>query len=348
MPSLWGFVDLPSPFGYGKAMENPTPFTKSTGFKVAVFALGSVILGAVLAPPLYWGGQKVVTEQWIKDVPVLDSIHGSMERAKFSRYFNRALLAGALIMLFPTLKWLNANRGEKMTIRERLQVKRNPKWWLQLLVGFFLAAIPLLFLGWFYVEIGWYKTRETKDALAMILLASLGTGLAVGLLEEFVFRGALTSIFSSLLKPWPLLLSIAAFYAVVHFLKPPPHADIVEVKAWSGFHMLGIIFKQLGNWYSLAAEFAVLFAIGCVLGYTRLKTSSLWLGIGLHAGWVFGVKTLSPLTFRNFKPAEMMPWLGGTLRVGLISCFLVCATGFVIWIWLRRKATPAEDFDQLN
>lgn len=304
---------------------------------MTIFVVGTIILGALLSPPLFWGGKTLVDKGWIKDVPVLDSLHGSMERAKFSRYFNRGILLGALLMLFPTLRWLNVDRKHKTSLQERLQVSANPKWGIHLLGGFCLAAIPLLCLGWFYVSQGWYVTRESDKVLIGILGSALLTGLVVGLLEEFVFRGALTSIFSQLLKPWPLLISIAIFFALVHFLKPPAGADITEVKALSGFRMLVLIFSQFGNWYFLAAEFLVLFFIGIVLGYTRLKTQSLWLAIGLHAGWVFGVKTLSPLTARNFKPSEMMPWLGSNLRVGLASALVVCVTGVIVYFWVGRQ-----------
>ena len=329
-------------------MNQEPSFRKSAGWKVLVFVAGTVLLGALLAPPLYWAGKMVAREGWIENVPLLDSIHDSMERARFSRYFNRAVLAGALIMLFPTLRWLRRTGERKVSWRERLQLRPNRRWIPHLIGGFFLAAIPLFLLAWFYLRNQWYTPRESDKALAGILLGALGSGLAVALLEEFVFRGALTSVFSSLLKPWPLLLAVAVFFAVVHFLKPPHAAEFAEVTAWSGFAMLGLIFSQFGNWYFLAAEFAVLFAIGWVLGYTRLKTASLWLGIGLHAGWVFGVKTLGPLTARNFEPSAMMPWLGGNLRVGLASSMVVCLTGLGVWIWLKTEGRGCATRDQVQ
>ena len=106
-------------------MNQETSFLESTGFKVAVFVAGTIVLGALLAPPLFWGGKLLVELGWIKDVPVLDSIHDSMERARFSRYFNRAILAGALIMLFPTLKWLGSQRGTKQSLGERLSALKG-------------------------------------------------------------------------------------------------------------------------------------------------------------------------------------------------------------------------------
>jgi uncharacterized protein len=325
-----------------------TSFFRSTAFKIIVFLAGTVILGAILAPFLYWGGKHVVSEEWLKG-GLLDSINGSMERGKFPRYFNRSILAGALIMLWPTLKWLNAGgTRKKQSICDTLLLKRDPRWWKDGIIGFLIAAISLLALGWFYVGQGWYETRELTESWVGILLSSLITGLAVGFLEEFVFRGALHAVLAKLLKPKVLFAVIAVFFALIHFFNAPKTLEVPEITAITGFWMVGAIFEhffsQFANPYFLFAEFAVLLAIGLVLGYTRMKTKSLWLGIGLHAGWVFGVKTLSSTTSRAFAPSEMMPWLGGTLRVGAVSCFIVCLTGVAIVLWLKKR--PGRAFDE--
>ncbi len=311
-------------------------FFQSSGFKIIVFITGTILLGGLLAPPLYWGGKFLVAQETLKG-GWLESIHDSMERGLFSRYFNRAILLGALLMLWPTLKWMSGGEKRKLSFLERFELKPNPRWWVHLLIGFVAAGGLLLLLGWIYVSLGLYKNIPSQKSLVSILLGALGTGIAVGLLEEFVFRGALYAVMGKIMKPKTLFISIAVFFALVHFLKPPHPLVIDEVTAGTGFWMLGQIFGQFGDPAFLAAEFAVLFAIGLVLGYTRMKTASLWLGIGLHAGWVFGVKVLSSLTIRDFKSGEMMPWLGNNLRVGAVSCLVVCATGFLIWLWLRRN-----------
>ena len=41
------------------------------------------------------------------------------------------------------------------------------------------------------------------------------------------------------------------------------------------------------------AAFATLFLIGCILADARVLTRSLWLPIGLHAGWIFASGTFS-------------------------------------------------------
>jgi membrane protease YdiL (CAAX protease family) len=332
-------------------------FFQSSLFKVLVFLAGTMILGALFAPPLYFWGKHVVAEKTLVG-GWLEGLHGSLDRAHFSRYFNRAILLGALVMLWPTLRWMNGGkkgqtplRPTPAGLRDQLQLDPNPFWWRHLSIGFLVAGGTLVLLGWIYVEAGWYVSRDPGKPLLRILASALGTGVAVGLLEEFVFRGALQSVASRVLKRKALLWVIAVFFALVHFLVAPKSLNTETVTYSSGFWMVEKIFEhffsQFANPSFLLAEFAVLLSIGLVLGYTRMKTRSLWLGIGLHAGWVFGVKTLSPLTERNFEPAAMMPWLGDNLRVGAISCLVVSLTGLAIWIWLRKKYpspfwTPGE------
>ncbi len=328
-------------------MPERVPFFQSSVFKILVFLLGTMLLGALLAPPLYLGGKHAVAQGWLAD-GWFDGLHGSMERAKFSRYFNRAILLAGAILLWPALRWLNAGktrpspdgpRGGRLL--RQFQLSPNPRWWSHLLVGFSLAAGTLLLLGWFYVGQGWYETRDPGKPLSRILATALGTGLAVGFLEEFVFRGALQAVAAKLLRPRALFFALAAFFAVIHFFNPPHGLEAGTVTATTGLWMVGQIFGHFFSQFAspsfLLAEFAVLFAIGLVLGYTRMKTGSLWLGIGLHAGWVFGVKTFSPLATRAFEPGAMMPWLGETLRVGAVSCLVVLLTGSILWLWLRKR-----------
>lgn len=322
-------------------------FFQSSLWKIIVFLLGTVILSALLSPFLYWGGKHVVAQGWLEGT-FLEGLHGSLDRAKFSRYFNRAVLVASLLLIGPTLKWMNRDPSKRPTMREFLGLKRNPHPWRHFLIGFLAAGGSLLLLGWIYVGQGWYESRDTDKAIIEVLLSALGTGLAVGFLEEFVFRGALQAVLAKVMKPRTLFFTIAVFFAVIHFFNAPRKLEIGEVSFGTGFWFVGRIFEhffsQFADPYFLAAEFAVLFAIGLVLGYTRMKTGSLWLGIGLHAGWVFGVKTLSPLTTRAFERAEMMPWLGDSLRVGLISCLVVSVTGLGIWLWLRRS--PIDPFSE--
>lgn len=345
-------IAIPGDPAYRAGMAR-TAFFESAIFKLLVFLLGTVVLASVLAPPLYWGGKHAVAEGWLEG-GWLEGLHGSLERARFSRYFNRAVLVSALILIGPTLRWMRkgspggapGGTSPRRPLPESLGLEPNPAWWKHLAIGFATAGGTLLLLGWFYVSRGWYEQRDAAESVAGILLQALGTGFAVAFLEEFVFRGALQALLAKVLRPRVLFFVVAVFFAVIHFFQAPRKLEVEEVTLATGFWFVGRIFGHFFSLFAqpdfLLAEFAVLFAIGLVLGYTRMKTRSLWLGIGLHAGWVFGVKTLSPLTVRAFKRDAMMPWLGDTLRVGAVSCLVVALTGLAIWLWLRRN--PRDPF----
>lgn len=329
-------------------MRERTPFIQSSVFKILLFIVGTILLAAAIAPFLYMGGKHVVAEGWLRG-GWADSLHGSLARAKFSRYFNRSVLIAGAILLWPTLLWLRQGKRKaapktgswRTNTLAALELSPNPQWWSHLLIGFLLAGGGLLLIGWFYVARGWYTTLELDRSLGGILLASLGTGIVVGLLEEFLFRGALQAVAAGFLRARGQYYGIALFFALVHFFNPPTGLDVEQVTAGTGFVFIGDLFRhffsQFANPSVLLAEFAVLFAIGLVLGYTRMKTRSLWLGIGLHGGWVFGVKTYSSLAVRTFPTGQMMPWLGDNLRIGAVSCIVASLTGVIVWLWLRKR-----------
>jgi len=83
----------------------------------------------------------------------------------------------------------------------------------------------------------------------------------------------------------------------------------------------------------LVSAFATLFLIGCVLADARMLTRSLWLSIGLHAGWIFGSGTFSLLARRQ---ALALPWLGKNLLVGIIPIGVATFTWIIMRTWLKH------------
>jgi uncharacterized protein len=81
------------------------------------------------------------------------------------------------------------------------------------------------------------------------------------------------------------------------------------------------------------AAFATLFLIGCILADARVLTSSLWLPIGLHAGWIFASGTFNWLARARMVA---LPWLGKNLLVGIIPLALAAVTWTVMRLWLKH------------
>jgi hypothetical protein len=75
-----------------------------------------------------------------------------------------------------------------------------------------------------------------------------------------------------------------------------------------------------------------------VLGHARWRTASLWLPVGLHTGWVFGVFVFKALAIPAGPagyPGQL--FIGGTLREGLIPTALVIATGLLVHVLTARN-----------
>jgi uncharacterized protein len=184
-----------------------------------------------------------------------------------------------------------------------------------------------------------------------VLGMSLFAAACVALMEEWFFRGALFSLLLRAMKPVPTLLFLSFFFAIIHLLQPPPSAVVADdaVSAGTGFWMVGQIFQKFGQAHFLIAEGATLFMVGLILGWARWQTKSLWLSIGLHAGWVFGIKLFAGFTRtpKGINRAAFMPWIGEDLKMGATPLIILSFTGLIMlgWLILRQfalKTMPRE------
>ena len=290
----------------------------SSLLKIAAYFLGILLLGALLAPPLFWGGQAagglIPALAWLRDTD-------------FHRFFDRAMFLAALLLLWPTVRALRIGSWRELGLRA------DPRAWRNGVFGFIVAGGLLWALGVAFWWAGVYAPRVRVGAGTAA--GFLGTALAVALVEEAFFRGALFGLVRRTARTGTALVFVAALFAVLHFLKPPPHAvPLTEVRWFSGFVLLPRAFWQWGDPQLVLGGFVTLFAVGLVLGYTRWRTGALWLPVGLHAGWVFGLKSFSKIS-RHLAPASF--WMGDDLLHGLLPVAAVLLTGILVSLWLRRQ-----------
>lgn len=320
-------------------MQPASPHHHNAGWKLLAY-FGAVLLGgAILAPLLFTGGNWLL--QMIQDSPrhntgALGWLESEISKAGFTRYFNRAMLIAALLAVWPLIRWAGFDRSV------------FPKWrplasgFRQFTAGFGFAALFLLALGWAFCSAGIYKLRP--DAPWMAFGGPLFAAVSVGIVEEFFFRGALLGLFLRSMNAAAALIWGTFIFAIAHFLKPPETFEIPNDQVgWSsGFHVLAAILGNFGNVDFLLAEFLTLFAVGWVLAQGRMVTGRLWVGIGLHAGWVFGLKYFSALTraTKALREGEHLPWIGTNLKIGLVPFAVVLFTG---WIVLRLVRDRGND-----
>ena len=210
-------------------------------------------------------------------------------------------------------------------------MEKNPRPGADVLAGFLIAAVPLLCGGVVLITFRIYSLRHAFLWAKMpeVLIAAS----VVPILEELLFRGFILGVLLRGFSRLNALLMTSALFSIIHFLKAPERTSPNESVNWlSGFVSIGHSFWQFGHPLLLAAGFLTLFAIGCILADARLQTRSLWLPIGLHAGWIFANGVFGRAAHRQ---ALVLPWLGKDLLVGIVPLIIALASWALMRGWLR-------------
>jgi uncharacterized protein len=281
---------------------------KLVGYFVAI-----VILGALLAPILFWSAQSL-------------AVHGVLPflaKYGFETFFHRAILIAAALWLWPFLRISHVRRIADLGLAP------NPRGGRDLCAGILLSIVPLLCCGALLVGFHVYSFRHAFawPRLARVLVASI----IVPCIEEMFFRGIILGVLLKTARKYLAIVIVSALFAVVHFLKTPERTSAV-VTWTSGFNSITHAFAQFRDIMMLVSALATLFLIGCILADARVITRSLWLSIGLHAGLIFGSGTFSWLTHRQMVA---LPWVGKNLLVGIVPLGVAAITWIMMRTWLK-------------
>ena len=277
--------------------------------RLAAYFVGIVVIGALLAPILFWSAQALAAH----------GVFPFLTKYDFDTFFHRAILVAAVLLLWPLLRLSNV-RG-----MADLGLAPNLHWGRDVGAGVLLSVTPLLFCGALLIALDVYSVRHVLiwPRLGKVVLAAV----SVPFIEETFFRGIVLGILFRTGRKPSSVAAVSVLFAAVHFLKGSERESAI-VTWTSGFQSIGDAFAGFGNLTMVLAAFATLFVIGCILADARVLTRSLWLPIGLHAGWIFASGTFSWVARRQMLA---LPWLGKNLLVGIIPLTLAAVT----WILMR-------------
>jgi CAAX protease family protein len=284
--------------------------------KILLYLVVVVLLGAILSPPIYW------------------MLHSTVD-FPFYRYLSRVTQVTAFVLLAPLLFWLGIR-----SIRE-FGLESNPHAVRDAFAGVALALIPGALLAGFCLTFDIYRAKP--ELVPWLLVRIVMTAGFVALVEEFLFRGVLLGLAVKAFGRWPAAGGVSLAFASVHFLRPAKQEDSV-VEWWSGLaQILGFMDAVPPPWLLLSG-FVSLVMAGLILAAATLWTRSLWLAIGLHAGWIFCQQTLQWLArYRAKPPDEFWPWIGpnvvsGAVPTGLLPLAALLLTGLGLWYYLRNAS----------
>ena len=285
--------------------------------RLAAYFIGIVVIGALLAPILFWSAQALAAHGVLPFLTKYD----------FDTFFHRAILIAAALLLWPLLRVSNVRSFAD------LGLEPNPHWGRDVSFGVLFSVIPLLVCGALLIALHVYSFRHVLvwPRLGKVILAAV----SVPFIEETFFRGIVLGIFLRTGRKLMAVVTVSALFAAVHFLKGSEWQP-ATVTWTSGFQAIGDAFAGFGDPMMVLAAFTTLFLIGCILADGRVLTRSLWLPIGLHGGWIFASGTFSWLARRQM-PA--LPWLGKSLLIGIIPLGLAGLTWIVMRLWLKNDRT---------
>ena len=215
-------------------------------------------------------------------------------------------------------------------------------WRKDLIRGFLIGLVTLgvLVLAGWLVDERLVRPEIAWGMLPVVLVGMVLQGLVVGVLEETLARGIL---FRSVARMWPVAaaaLFSSALFAVGHFLKPQD----VAFEAGGGIGPpLWSMVEFMGSVNRIEWRLPNLILMSLALCVVVVRTRTIWLAAGLHAGWVF-VKELSDhiWSWDPSIPYDLVWGQRSDFTDGL-ACMIMLTLVFA-WAWrLPQKASASAD-----
>jgi membrane protease YdiL (CAAX protease family) len=289
------------------------------GRSLLIYFVVVFVGGALLAPWLYW-----FTLSLAANWPFFEKLASN----PFHRFVARAFLGVAVLGLWPLLRscqmlhW----RDVGLTAGSRSLADAG----FGFLLGFgSLACVALLAIG--LSGRSFNPVPSSSQIMGRVFSAVL-VAIIVSILEEIIFRGALFGILRKLLS-WPKALAVSsAVYALAHFIQKTGSPGPVDW--WSGLALLPKMFQ--GTTPFIPAVFT-LFMAGTILTLAYQRTGALFFSMGLHAGWIFWLRSYGFLTVQ-MPGANPSIWGTDKLVDGWLALPIL---GCVLWIVSRMKRPPA-------
>lgn len=293
--------------------------------KTWLYAAGSFVLGAWIAPLVYNAGKALAEVTWNKELNgFVDWLGKLCNKADFTQFYTASILLASVLLFLPWVEWLYAGNSNKLvpsnigkgqplacrTCRLRLVL-------LGVCFGFVLLSALGLALNpnavWNYLRGHSLLSLGSVRGLVGTVLACVSI--------EFIFRGVVLGIFLRKMRHVPAILSCALLFAAVFSMVPPAGMTVADPDApGTGFELLGKVLAQLFTWKGMMLTVLPLFSLGVLLGYARWRSATLWLPIGIHIGWALAKQLLDGVV------AIRMP-VDAVLRDGVVPVF---ATVFAI------------------
>ncbi|MBT5307528.1 MAG: CPBP family intramembrane metalloprotease [Candidatus Scalindua sp.] len=245
----------------------------------------------------------------------------------FGKVMRRIMMVAALIVFMVFRKSLRFGT----LIFSALKIR--PGFFRQFLLGFSMAVLLILIYYGIGLISGAWIIHMDYDSAGIIILKIVEYALIaclIGIIEEIFFRGYLLQSFQENMSLPKAVCVCSLIYSILHFFK----ADVLVSTGFQpfvGFTTMAQFFKPIFfEFLKNLPAIIGLFLVGVVLSYAFIKTKSLYLSIGLHAGMVFMVKADTMFISRMREEQVLLFGGGSKLITGVLVWFLLIFILFVI------------------
>jgi membrane protease YdiL (CAAX protease family) len=298
--------------------------------RLLLFLLLATAIACAISPILSLGADWFMT-QW----PALMS-----RRIPFHRTFNGAFIIACIILFIPLRRSLFTTELKKLFLLGHAAARRDLFTGLGLATGSILLIVCALTVADIFTPIFRFRPSVALSRIA----SAAATGVSVGFFEELFFRGILFMGLSRHRYDIRAYLLANLFYSALHFVKPGEAYFIDSLDLSAGFRHWAYTLKPFLEPLSLLPGLVGLWVIGAVLSFAVERTGGLYLAIGLHAGWVFGIKSLR--VFGDLKRDQLGFLFGSTdprLVSGVVTWAAILLTGVGVYYLTKPRAVGSSD-----
>ena len=303
-----------------------------------LWVLCAILLAAVITPWLYQGGKWLAATAEVRRTARPAGIGGRFLRQGEDRPLLRPRVAcSPRCLLLPFLR--RRIKGLRAVSHAGPDRRKHYPWRsiaAQIVIGCVIAGGLLWAMGMLLEAVGAYTVKPDPPRAGKILSKVVIPAIAAPLLEEWLFRGILLGLWLRFAKPAAACIGSSLVFAFVHFLEPAKGTVIADpTHPLAGFQLVGKILTHFTDPLFFSTDFAVLFGVGCILAWARVRTGALWFSIGLHAGWVAAFKSYN-LLHAAVAEHPLRPWgIGSGLSSGLLPLLMLVITAGVCHFALR-------------
>ena len=326
-------------------------------FKVWVWALGSLVL-ALWATPVCFNGGKALSELSVrKDFSgVVNKMAAWCGAAEMDDFFKICWPLAALFLLWPLLEWLKLGneRGGRRVWSMRLPhgmaekgqpIVENPLGLLHGVVGFCLTFGCFLLIGFALLRAGSFRWNGDFARWHEGLLFDIGWALAVAVVMEVFFRCVLMGIFLRAMGVWAAIGLAAAMFGGVHYLMSGfAVARGLDGETLSAVELTGTLLVGGDLLMRIVTVFVPWFAFGCVLGWARWRTASVWLPASLMMGWLLADRLFAKATDMVEIPDRLAAFVSaGSIHEGIVPFLGVMVVGGVVHLFTYRSKRGSDE-----